>query len=152
MADAPTPLLSMQGINKSFLGVPALTDAHLEVARGEVHALIGQNGAGKSTLIKVLTGVLPTDAGRIEFAGAEVAFHLAARRRNGPACPPSTRRSTWSPSGRWPRTSSSTGSPRVRPHRLGPDEPRGGRHPATARHRRRRHAAPVRVPHRTPSR
>jgi ribose transport system ATP-binding protein len=64
----------MQGINKSFLGVPALTDARLEVARGEVHALIGQNGAGKSTLIKVLTGVLPKDSGRIEFDGAAVAF------------------------------------------------------------------------------
>jgi galactofuranose transport system ATP-binding protein len=64
----------MQGINKAFLGVAALTDAHLEVARGEVHALIGQNGAGKSTLIKVLTGVLPRDSGRIEFDGGEVAF------------------------------------------------------------------------------
>jgi galactofuranose transport system ATP-binding protein len=74
VADGPTALLSMQGINKSFLGVPALTDAHLEVARGEVHALIGQNGAGKSTLIKVLTGVLAKDSGRIEFDGAEVAF------------------------------------------------------------------------------
>ena len=74
MADGPTPLLSMQGITKRFLGVPALTDARLEVARGEVHALIGQNGAGKSTLIKVLTGVLPRDAGRIEFDGAEVTF------------------------------------------------------------------------------
>jgi galactofuranose transport system ATP-binding protein len=64
----------MQGINKAFLGVAALTDAHLEVARGEVHALIGQNGAGKSTLIKVLTGVLPKDSGRIEFDGGEVTF------------------------------------------------------------------------------
>jgi ribose transport system ATP-binding protein len=64
----------MQGIDKHFLGVPALRDAGFEVARGEVHALIGQNGAGKSTLIKVLTGVHPKDAGRIEFDGREVAF------------------------------------------------------------------------------
>jgi galactofuranose transport system ATP-binding protein len=74
VADRPTPLLSMNGINKSFLGVPALIDADFEVARGEVHALIGQNGAGKSTLIKVLTGVLTKDSGRIEFEGNEVAF------------------------------------------------------------------------------
>ena len=74
MADRPTLLLSMQAINKKFLGVPALTDARLEVARGEVHALIGQNGAGKSTMIKVLTGVLSKDSGRIEFDGREVAF------------------------------------------------------------------------------
>jgi ribose transport system ATP-binding protein len=64
----------MQGIEKQFLGVPALRDARFEVARGEVHALIGQNGAGKSTLIKVLTGVYAKDAGRIEFDGREVAF------------------------------------------------------------------------------
>ena len=64
----------MQGIDKRFLGVPALRDAHFEVARGEVHALIGQNGAGKSTLIKILTGVHTRDAGRIEFDGREVAF------------------------------------------------------------------------------
>jgi monosaccharide-transporting ATPase len=74
MADRPTPLLSMQGISKQFLGVPALRDAGFEVARGEVHALIGQNGAGKSTMIKVLTGVYTKDSGRIEFDGREVAF------------------------------------------------------------------------------
>jgi galactofuranose transport system ATP-binding protein len=68
------PLLSMHGINKQFLGIPALRDAHFEVARGEVHALIGQNGAGKSTLIKVLTGVHAKDSGRIEFDGREVSF------------------------------------------------------------------------------
>jgi galactofuranose transport system ATP-binding protein len=74
VADRPPLLLSMQGINKHFLGVAALRDARLEVARGEVHALIGQNGAGKSTMIKVLTGVYTKDSGRIEFDGREVAF------------------------------------------------------------------------------
>jgi monosaccharide-transporting ATPase len=74
VADHPDLLLSMRGINKQFLGVPALRDAHFQVARGEVHALIGQNGAGKSTMIKVLTGVYPKDSGRIEFDGREVAF------------------------------------------------------------------------------
>src|SRR3954464_12313351 len=64
----------MQGINKAFVGVPALIDADFEVAPGEVHALIGQNGAGKSTLIKVLTGVIAKDSGRIEFDGREVSF------------------------------------------------------------------------------
>jgi ribose transport system ATP-binding protein len=64
----------MRGINKAFVGVPALIDADFEVAHGEVHALIGQNGAGKSTLIKVLTGVHSLDSGRIEFDGREVTF------------------------------------------------------------------------------
>jgi monosaccharide-transporting ATPase len=62
-------LLSMQGIDKHFAGIPALTQASLEVETGEVHALIGQNGAGKSTLIKVLTGYHRRDAGEVAFRG-----------------------------------------------------------------------------------
>jgi ABC-type Fe3+/spermidine/putrescine transport system ATPase subunit len=110
VADRPPLLLSMQGINKHFLGVAALRDARLEVARGEVHALIGQNGAGKSTMIKVLTGVYTKDSGRIEFDGREVAS-LRRMGHSWPACRPSTRKSTWCLSGRWPRTCSSTGNP-----------------------------------------
>ena len=62
-------LLSMRGIDKRFAGIPALTEASLEVRAGEVHALIGQNGAGKSTLIKVLTGYHKRDAGEVLFLG-----------------------------------------------------------------------------------
>ena len=65
-----TPLLSMRGVAKSFGAVAALTDASLDVAPAEVHALIGQNGAGKSTLIKVLTGFHRADAGTVAFDGA----------------------------------------------------------------------------------
>jgi len=57
----------MSGICKRFPGVQALRDAQLRLYPGEVHVLMGQNGAGKSTLIKVLTGVYPPDAGRIEL-------------------------------------------------------------------------------------
>ena len=71
---ATETLLRMEGIDKSFGGVPALRGASLEVARGEVHALIGQNGAGKSTMIKILTGVYRKDAGTIEFDGRTVQF------------------------------------------------------------------------------
>jgi galactofuranose transport system ATP-binding protein len=62
-------LLSMRGVDKRFAGIPALTQASLEVRPGEVHALIGQNGAGKSTLIKVLTGYHRRDAGEVSFLG-----------------------------------------------------------------------------------
>lgn len=62
-------LLSMRGIDKRFAGIPALTQASLEIRAGEVHALIGQNGAGKSTLIKVLTGYHRRDAGEVLFQG-----------------------------------------------------------------------------------
>ena len=62
-------LLVMRGIEKRFNGVPALSQASIEVRPGEVHALIGQNGAGKSTLIKILTGYYSKDAGEIRFNG-----------------------------------------------------------------------------------
>ena len=65
-----TSILSMSGVDKAFSGVAALTSASLEIAPGEVNALIGQNGAGKSTLIKILTGVYRRDRGEIRFDGA----------------------------------------------------------------------------------
>jgi ABC-type sugar transport system ATPase subunit len=72
------PLLIADGITKHFGGVPALTDVHLEVQAGEVHALIGANGAGKSTLIKVLAGVHRPDAGSMTWQGAPVEFRNLA--------------------------------------------------------------------------
>ncbi|WP_163269101.1 multiple monosaccharide ABC transporter ATP-binding protein [Chelativorans alearense] len=69
-------ILEMQGITKSFPGVKALDDVNLTVARGEIHALVGENGAGKSTLMKVLSGVYPHGSydGDIVFEGKSVAF------------------------------------------------------------------------------
>jgi ribose transport system ATP-binding protein len=69
LASGASPLLSMREISKAFGGIPALSAATLEVAAGEVHALIGQNGAGKSTMIKILTGYVARDAGDISFDG-----------------------------------------------------------------------------------
>ena len=66
-----TPLLEMRDIEKSFNGVQVLKKVSLDVAPGEVHALMGENGAGKSTLIKILTGVYPKDGGTIVFDGKE---------------------------------------------------------------------------------
>jgi len=75
-------LVSMKGIDKSFPGVQALRNAHLDLYEDEVLALVGENGAGKSTLIKVLSGALLPDAGtvRIEGARQEIACPLDARR------------------------------------------------------------------------
>ncbi|MBT9254992.1 ATP-binding cassette domain-containing protein [Phycicoccus sp. MAQZ13P-2] len=66
------PLLSLRGVTKTFGAVNALTDIDLDVARGEVVALVGDNGAGKSTLVKVLSGVHAPDAGTISFDGRPV--------------------------------------------------------------------------------
>src|SRR5512136_1765181 len=65
-------LVLMEGIDKSFPGVHALSQCHFELRPGEVHALVGENGAGKSTLMKVLAGVYKKDAGRIFYKGKEV--------------------------------------------------------------------------------
>jgi simple sugar transport system ATP-binding protein/D-xylose transport system ATP-binding protein len=67
-------VLSLRGISKSFGAVAALTDIDLDVAAGEVVAIVGDNGAGKSTLVKVLSGVYPPDAGAITFEGTQVSL------------------------------------------------------------------------------
>ncbi|WP_240135184.1 sugar ABC transporter ATP-binding protein [Streptomyces sp. MUM 178J] len=74
MAPEPPPLLTMDGIVKSFPGVRALDGVDLDVRTGEVHCLLGQNGAGKSTLIKVLSGAHQPDRGEIRWRGRRVAL------------------------------------------------------------------------------
>ena len=65
-----TARLRIAGLRKSFDGVQALRGVSLEVAPGEVHALIGENGAGKSTLMKALSGALVPDRGEMFLDGA----------------------------------------------------------------------------------
>lgn len=64
-----TPLISLDSVTKSFAGVQALRGVSLELAAGEVHALVGENGAGKSTLIKIITGAHRADAGTFHIQG-----------------------------------------------------------------------------------
>ncbi|WP_200893860.1 sugar ABC transporter ATP-binding protein [Xanthomonas sp. GPE 39] len=65
-------VLEAQGLSKAYAGVAALEDVALRLRGGEIHALMGQNGAGKSTLIKLLTGVVAADAGRIALDGVAI--------------------------------------------------------------------------------
>ncbi|MBF0785236.1 sugar ABC transporter ATP-binding protein [Muribacter muris] len=64
-----TPLLEVKHLTKSFSGIMALDGVKLSVAKGEVHALLGENGAGKSTLLKALSGAQPQTSGDIIFNG-----------------------------------------------------------------------------------
>lgn len=64
-SDFGNPVLRMENISKSFSGVLALDSVKLEVAKGEVHVLMGENGAGKSTLMKILSGIYQKDQGAI---------------------------------------------------------------------------------------
>jgi len=69
-------ILEMRNITKTFPGVVALDNVSLNVAEGEIHALVGENGAGKSTLMKVLSGVYPAGdyEGDIVFDGEIQSF------------------------------------------------------------------------------
>jgi ribose transport system ATP-binding protein len=76
-------LLEATDIAKTYGAVVALRSASLAVRPGEVHALMGANGAGKSTLVKILTGNVRPDAGRILVRGRERTVHSPADARRG---------------------------------------------------------------------
>ncbi|QDZ00106.1 sugar ABC transporter ATP-binding protein [Nitratireductor mangrovi] len=62
-------MLEIRGLTKRFGGIVALDGVAMSVARGRVHALLGENGAGKSTLFKCLSGVHAPDAGEMFLDG-----------------------------------------------------------------------------------
>ncbi len=69
---AAPPLLSLEGISKSYGAVRANRGIDLTVDPGQVHAILGENGAGKSTLMKLIYGVETPDEGRILWKGRPV--------------------------------------------------------------------------------
>jgi rhamnose transport system ATP-binding protein len=66
--------LELLDVTKQFGGVRALDGVSLGVARGSVHALVGENGAGKSTLGRIVAGALAPDFGRVTLGGETVSF------------------------------------------------------------------------------
>ncbi|MEM1401515.1 MAG: ATP-binding cassette domain-containing protein, partial [Pseudomonadota bacterium] len=71
------PVLTLNGITKTFPGVRALSDVSLQLYPGKVTALVGENGAGKSTVVKILTGIYQPDEGDIRLDDKPVSFPTA---------------------------------------------------------------------------
>ena len=65
------PLITAEGLVKSFGSVRALDDLDLTIAHGEVHGFLGPNGAGKSTTIRILLGLLRADRGAVRMFGRD---------------------------------------------------------------------------------
>lgn len=63
--------IRIEGVSKFFGPIRANHNASLEVASGEIHALVGENGAGKSTLMRILAGLMQPNSGKIEVNGAD---------------------------------------------------------------------------------
>ncbi|MDQ7071757.1 MAG: ABC transporter ATP-binding protein [Rhodobacterales bacterium] len=62
-------LLSLKGLTKAYPGVVANDNVSFDIAKGEVHALLGENGAGKSTLVKMIYGLVKPDSGEMRLNG-----------------------------------------------------------------------------------
>ena len=84
LAGAPSvpARLSLSGVTKQYPLVRANDNISMEVAPGEIHAVLGENGAGKSTLMKIIYGAVRPDAGEIRWNGQllEIANPAAARK------------------------------------------------------------------------
>jgi ABC-type sugar transport system ATPase subunit len=76
------PALSLRGLSKSFGAVTALQPIDLDLADGEILAVVGDNGAGKSTLVNLISGVHKPSSGEIRLLGRQHAFTSIAGARN----------------------------------------------------------------------
>jgi ABC-2 type transport system ATP-binding protein len=74
------PMLELQHLYRSFRGIPAIEDVSFQVAPGEIVGFLGPNGAGKSTTVKIITGMLRPNDGRVLFAGQDIAKDMVAFR------------------------------------------------------------------------
>jgi branched-chain amino acid transport system ATP-binding protein len=73
-------LLRVEGVSSHYGRIPALGGIDIDVAQGEIVALIGANGAGKTTLLNVISGVQPMSGGSLQYDGHDLAPASAAER------------------------------------------------------------------------
>ena len=73
-------MLELQNLYRSFRGIPAIENVSFKVAPGEIVGFLGPNGAGKSTTVKIITGMLRPNEGRVLFEGQDVRKDMVAFR------------------------------------------------------------------------
>jgi len=73
-------MLELQHLSRSYRGIPAISDVSFEVRSGEIVGFLGPNGAGKSTTVKIVTGLLRPNDGRVLFEGQDIHSDLLAWR------------------------------------------------------------------------
>lgn len=74
--------LEVENLSKSFGAVSAVRNFSISLRSGEIKALVGDNGAGKSTIVKMLSGALKPDGGKISIQGSEVVLSNPAQARS----------------------------------------------------------------------
>jgi ABC-2 type transport system ATP-binding protein len=73
-------MLELQNLSRSFRGIPAIQDVSFKLAPGEIVGFLGPNGAGKSTTVKIITGMLRPNDGRVLFEGHDIRKDMVAFR------------------------------------------------------------------------
>ena len=73
-------MLELQNLCRSFRGIPAIENVSFRVAPGEIVGFLGPNGAGKSTTVKIITGMLRPNDGRVLFEGRDIRNDMVAFR------------------------------------------------------------------------
>lgn len=73
-------MLELQNLSRSFRGIPAIKNLSFRVGAGEIVGFLGPNGAGKSTTVKIITGLLRPNDGRVIFEGEDIRKDLVSFR------------------------------------------------------------------------
>lgn len=72
MTSTEEPILQVDGLGRTFGGIVAVNDFHLNVKAGSIHGLIGPNGAGKTTTFNVISGFYAPSRGRVVYLGDDI--------------------------------------------------------------------------------
>jgi ABC-2 type transport system ATP-binding protein len=88
-------VLELQHLSRSYRGIPAISDISFQVKAGEIVGFLGPNGAGKSTTVKIITGLLRPNDGRVLFEGKDIHADLLAWRATFGYIPEEAHLYTW---------------------------------------------------------